>query len=76
MLDVLLSGIDAWEVLRRLKSDERLQKIPVVIVTIVDEREVGLALGAVDYLVKPVNRSALLDALAAAAPRPSATNGP
>ena len=64
VLDVLLSGIDGWDVLRRLKSDERLREIPVVIVTIVDEREVGLALGAVDYLVKPVNRTALLDALA------------
>jgi signal transduction histidine kinase/CheY-like chemotaxis protein len=69
VLDVLLSGIDGWEVLRRLKSDERLREIPVVIVTIVDEREVGLALGAVDYLVKPVNRTALLDALARYTPR-------
>lgn len=64
VLDVLLSGIDGWEVLRRLKTDELLREVPVVIVTIVDEREVGLALGAVDYLVKPVNRAALLDALA------------
>jgi signal transduction histidine kinase/CheY-like chemotaxis protein len=70
VLDVLLSGIDGWEVLRRLKSDERLREIPVVIVTIVDEREVGLALGAVDYLVKPVNRTALLDALARYTPGP------
>ena len=64
VLDVLLSGIDGWEVLRRLKTDELLRDVPVVIVTIVDEREVGLALGAVDYLVKPVNRASLLDALA------------
>lgn len=64
VLDVLLSGIDGWEVLRRLKSDERLREVPVVIVTIVDEREVGLALGAVDYLVKPVDRAALLESLA------------
>ena len=69
VLDVLLSGIDGWEVLRRLKSDDRLREIPVVIVTIVDEREVGLALGAVDYLVKPINRTALLDALARYIPR-------
>ena len=64
VLDVLLSGIDGWEVLRRLKTDELLRDVPVVIVTVVDEREVGLALGAVDYLVKPVNRASLLDALA------------
>ena len=45
VLDVLLSGIDGWEVLRRLKTDELLRDVPVVIVTVVDEREVGLALG-------------------------------
>jgi signal transduction histidine kinase/DNA-binding response OmpR family regulator len=60
ILDVLLPGIDGWEVLRRLKADERVQDIPVVMVTVVEEREVGLALGAVDYLVKPIHREALL----------------
>jgi len=60
ILDVLLPGIDGWEVLRRLKSDERLHDVPVVIVTVVDEREVGLALGADDYFVKPVDRQHLL----------------
>ena len=62
ILDVLLPGIDGWEVLRRLKADASLNEIPVVIVTVVDEREVGLALGAVDYLVKPVEPAALLAA--------------
>jgi signal transduction histidine kinase/CheY-like chemotaxis protein len=64
ILDVLLSGIDGWEVLRRLKSDEDLRDVPVIIVTIVDERDLGLALGAVDYLVKPVDRAALRASLA------------
>ena len=63
VLDVLLPGIDGWEVLRRLKADPRLQDVPVVIVTVVEEKEVGLALGAVDYLVKPINRDALLGCL-------------
>lgn len=63
LLDVLLPGIDGWEVLRRLKADPVLRDIPVVIVTIVDEKDVGLALGAVDYLVKPINRDALLASL-------------
>jgi len=61
VLDVLLPGMDGWDVLRHLKSDNALRDIPVIIVTVVDEREIGLALGAVDYLVKPVERSALLD---------------
>jgi signal transduction histidine kinase/CheY-like chemotaxis protein len=64
LLDVLLPGVDGWEVLRRLKGDPELRDIPVVMVTVVDEREVGLALGAVDYLVKPVDREALLACLA------------
>jgi signal transduction histidine kinase/CheY-like chemotaxis protein len=61
VLDVLLPGMDGWDVLRQLKSDDALRDIPVIIVTVVDEREIGLALGAVDYLVKPVERSALLE---------------
>jgi signal transduction histidine kinase/CheY-like chemotaxis protein len=63
ILDVLLPGIDGWEVLRQLKGDGPLRDIPVIIVTVVDEREVGLALGAVDYFLKPVDRSALLERL-------------
>jgi CheY-like chemotaxis protein/nitrogen-specific signal transduction histidine kinase len=60
ILDVLLPGIDGWEVLRRLKGTPGLRDVPVVIVTVIDERNVGLALGAADYLVKPVQREALL----------------
>ena len=60
VLDVLLPGIDGWEVLRRLKADDRVHDIPVVIVTVVEERDVGFALGAVDYLVKPIHRETLL----------------
>lgn len=63
LLDVLLPGIDGWEVLRRLKADPALRDIPVVMITVVDEKDVGLALGAVDYLVKPIDRDALLASL-------------
>jgi len=63
LLDVLLPGMDGWEVLRRLKADPELRSIPVVIITVVDEKEVGLALGAVDYLVKPIDRDALIACL-------------
>ena len=72
LLDVLLPGIDGWEVLRRLKADPELRDIPVVIVTVVDEKDVGLALGAVDYLVKPINRDALLTSLGRLALTPKA----
>jgi signal transduction histidine kinase/CheY-like chemotaxis protein len=70
LLDVMLKGLDGWEVLRRLKADVELREIPVLMVTVVDQQDLGLALGAVDYLVKPVERSALLHALERHVPRP------
>jgi DNA-binding response OmpR family regulator len=63
ILDILLPGTDGWEVLRELKADPLLRDVPVIIVTVVDERGLGLALGAVDYFLKPVDRTALLDRL-------------
>jgi signal transduction histidine kinase/DNA-binding response OmpR family regulator len=63
LLDILLPDMDGWEVLRQLKSDEQLREVPVVIVTVVDERSVGLALGAADYLLKPIEPVTLLHAL-------------
>jgi signal transduction histidine kinase/CheY-like chemotaxis protein len=63
LLDVLLPGMNGWTVLEKLKGDDRLRHIPVVVVTVVDEREVGLALGAVDFFVKPIERGALLSML-------------
>ncbi len=64
VLDVALPGIDGFEVIRRLKADPRLAGIPVFFATIIDERPAGLALGADDYFVKPVDQAALLGALA------------
>jgi CheY-like chemotaxis protein/anti-sigma regulatory factor (Ser/Thr protein kinase) len=75
ILDVLLPGADGWDVLRRAKADDAISSIPVIIVTVVDEQEVGLALGAVDYIVKPVRRSELLRSLTRHV-RPSAGNRP
>jgi len=63
ILDVLLPGIDGWEVLRRLKADAALRDVPVVVVTVVDERNVAMSLGAVDYFLKPVRPEALLSRL-------------
>ena len=60
ILDVLLPGIDGWEVLRRLKADASLRDVPVVVATVVDERNVAMGLGAVDYFLKPVRPAALL----------------
>jgi CheY-like chemotaxis protein len=72
-LDVHLPAPDGWDVLRTLKSTEATRDIPLIVVSIVDERARGLALGADDYLVKPVNRKALLAAIARL--RPAAGTG-
>jgi signal transduction histidine kinase/CheY-like chemotaxis protein len=64
VLDVTLPGIDGWEVIRRLKASPRLADIPVFFASIIDDRRAGLALGASDYFVKPVDQAALLGALA------------
>ena len=65
LLDIRLPGIDGWAVLKALQSDPETQGIPVVVVSIVDERPRGAALGAAAYLVKPVSHDDLLSALSA-----------
>jgi CheY-like chemotaxis protein len=62
-LDILLPEIDGWEVLTQLKADAATRDIPVLIVTVVDNPALGRALGALDYFVKPVDRTALLSRL-------------
>jgi signal transduction histidine kinase/CheY-like chemotaxis protein len=54
-LDTVMPGIDGWGVLAALKADVATAHIPVVMVTMVDNRGQGFALGAADYLTKPVN---------------------
>ncbi len=66
VLDILLPLVNGWDVLATLKRDPETASIPVIVVSIVDERAKGLSLGATDYLVKPVSRDHLLAALARA----------
>ncbi|WP_119680857.1 PAS domain S-box protein [Indioceanicola profundi] len=54
LLDVMMPGTDGWAVLSRLKADPELADIPVIMVTMVQEKKLGFALGAADYLTKPV----------------------
>ncbi len=62
-LDVMMPGMDGWTVLTRLKSDADLANIPVVMLTIVDEKNRGYSLGAADYLTKPIERERLAQVL-------------
>jgi signal transduction histidine kinase/CheY-like chemotaxis protein len=62
-LDISLPKLDGWSVLNVLKHDPATASIPVVVVSIVDNRDFGLVLGATDYLVKPIDPERLRDAL-------------
>ncbi|MEW6752505.1 MAG: response regulator [Candidatus Latescibacterota bacterium] len=62
-LDVLMPGMDGWEAIWRLKSDPRTCDIPLIVLSIVDDRDLGFRLGADEYLVKPVDRERLLAVL-------------
>jgi signal transduction histidine kinase/DNA-binding response OmpR family regulator len=62
-LDVLMPGMDGWAVLRHLKSDPQTSAIPIVMVSMVDDRELGRALGAAEYLPKPIDHAHLADVL-------------
>ncbi|MBB3996779.1 response regulator [Aureimonas pseudogalii] len=59
LLDVTMPKMDGWTVLTELKADPELASIPVVMITILDEHSLGYALGASDYLIKPVEWSRL-----------------
>ncbi len=59
-LDIMMPGQDGWQVLQELKSTPETQDIPVIILSIVDDRKMGFSLGAAEYIVKPVDKEVLL----------------
>jgi signal transduction histidine kinase/DNA-binding response OmpR family regulator/ligand-binding sensor domain-containing protein len=59
-LDIVLPGAQGWDVLRALKADAATASLPVIIVSMIDNRELGLAFGADDYFVKPVDWTRLM----------------
>jgi CheY-like chemotaxis protein len=62
-LDILMPDLDGWTVLAAIKGDPALSGTPVVLMSIVDQKNRGYALGAADYLVKPVDRAKLVETL-------------
>jgi signal transduction histidine kinase/DNA-binding response OmpR family regulator len=58
-LDVMMPDMDGWAVLRALKADPVLREVPVVMLTMLDDKTKGYSLGATDYLIKPIDREAL-----------------
>jgi PAS domain S-box-containing protein len=62
-LDIMMKPVNGWELLSNLKSDIRTAKIPVIVVTTVDQPATGALLGADEYIVKPVEKATLLAAV-------------
>jgi CheY-like chemotaxis protein len=63
VLDVMLPGMDGWELLQRLQNHPRTSRIPVIVCSVIDNPELAYALGASVFLPKPVARGDLLEAL-------------
>jgi CheY-like chemotaxis protein len=74
-LDVLMPGVDGWAVLSRLKADPLLAEIPVVVITIIDDKNLGYSLGAADFVTKPIDRERLLTVLRRCAAGPARQPG-
>jgi DNA-binding response OmpR family regulator len=62
-LDIVMHPINGWELLVNLKTDPRTSRIPVIVISIVDQPSTGVLLGADEYIVKPVQKSILLAAI-------------
>lgn len=80
-VDVQLPDLSGWQVLTQLKQHPQTQQVPVIVVSVMEERSRGLALGASDYLVKPLSREQLRKTLmqlgyTPGVSRPSALNSP
>jgi PAS domain S-box-containing protein len=58
-LDILMPGMDGWEVLQRIRADESLADVPVIMLSVLHEQQMALALGATEYVTKPIDRAQL-----------------
>jgi len=62
-LDIIMPSRDGWDILQELKSTPETASIPVIIISVVDNRELGLSVGAIAYLVKPIDPDELIRVL-------------
>jgi CheY-like chemotaxis protein len=76
ILDILLPKLDGWAFLTQVKADPVTREVPVIIVSIIDQKGKGFALGAAEYLIKPVQRDELLRTLGTFSLAPSAQTVP
>jgi len=69
-LDMIMPIKDGWQVLKELKNHPLCAHIPIIIISITDDKRLGFSLGAVEYFVKPVSRNELLETIGKIASRP------
>jgi signal transduction histidine kinase/CheY-like chemotaxis protein/HAMP domain-containing protein len=62
-LDIMMPGMDGWEAISRLKGDPETRDIPLIVVSIIDNKDLGFRLGADEYLLKPVDKDTLVQVL-------------
>ena len=62
-LDIMMPGMDGWEAISRLKGDPATRDIPLIVVSIIDNKDLGFRLGADEYLLKPVDKESLIRVL-------------
>jgi len=62
-LDMIMPVKDGWQVMKELKRHPLCKNIPIIIISITDEKKLGFSMGAIDYFVKPVNKDELIRAL-------------
>jgi signal transduction histidine kinase/CheY-like chemotaxis protein len=62
-LDLMLPGMDGWSVLRKLKDNPRTSNTPVIVISMLDQREIGFTMVIAEYFLKPVEKNTLLSAL-------------
>ena len=67
-LDILMPHLDGWQVLHDLKADPATRDIPIIVLSVVDKKDLGYRLGAFDYILKPFDRETILAALARITP--------
>jgi signal transduction histidine kinase/CheY-like chemotaxis protein len=62
-LDILMASGSGWETLYAIRNSPKTKDIPIIVISVVDQKKLGMSLGATDYLVKPIERDVLLSAL-------------
>ncbi len=63
LLDIMMPGKDGWETIRELKSDPATADLPIVVLSMIENKNLAFSLGVTDYLVKPVDRQSILQVL-------------